>query len=61
METLIVDWDNKLVKYVIFSRPCQVWVLDATPGRVRAGLDEEDHPAELIAALKKMPKIVPDR
>lgn len=35
--------------------------MDATPGLVRAGLDEEDHPAELIAALKKMPKVVPDR
>ncbi|GAQ82053.1 hypothetical protein KFL_000990020 [Klebsormidium nitens] len=43
------------------AQPVQVWVLDATPGLVRAGLDEEDHPAELIAALKKMPKLVPDR
>eukprot|EP00850_Spirogloea_muscicola_P022821 SM000313S11971 [mRNA] locus=s313:36518:37821:- [translate_table: standard] len=33
----------------------QVWVLDATPGNVRAGGDGEDHPAELIAALQKLP------
>ena len=29
-------------------------MLDATPGTVRAGLDGEDHPAELIEAIKKM-------
>ncbi|XP_020519010.1 protein ABHD11 isoform X3 [Amborella trichopoda] len=39
-------------------RPVRVWVLDATPGKVRAGGDGEDHPAELIAALSKMPKQV---
>lgn len=36
----------------------QVWVLDATPGKVRAGRDGEDHPAELISFLSKLPKEV---
>ena len=36
----------------------KVWVLDATPGKVRAGLDGEDHPAELIEFLRRMPKQV---
>ncbi|KAH9725452.1 AB hydrolase-1 domain-containing protein [Citrus sinensis] len=35
-----------------------VWVLDATPGKVRAGGDGEDHPAELIHFLSKLPKEV---
>ncbi|XVE60701.1 hypothetical protein DITRI_Ditri05aG0149100 [Diplodiscus trichospermus] len=39
-------------------RPVRVWVLDATPGKVRAGADGEDHPAELISFLKKLPKEV---
>eukprot|EP00271_Cylindrocystis_brebissonii_P005982 TRINITY_DN18468_c0_g1_i1.p1 TRINITY_DN18468_c0_g1~~TRINITY_DN18468_c0_g1_i1.p1 ORF type:complete len:430 (-),score=57.28 TRINITY_DN18468_c0_g1_i1:285-1574(-) len=42
-------------------RPIRVWVLDATPGTVRAGLDGEDHPAELIAALQQLPATVPSR
>ncbi|XP_027091333.2 uncharacterized protein [Coffea arabica] len=37
------------------ARPVRVWVLDATPGKVRAGGDGEDHPAELIAFLSKLP------
>lgn len=36
----------------------QVWVLDATPGKVRAGGDGEDHPAELISFLSALPKVV---
>jgi hypothetical protein len=36
----------------------KVWVLDATPGKVRAGLDGEDHPAELIEFLRRMPRQV---
>lgn len=36
----------------------QVWVLDATPGLVRAGGSGEDHPEELIAALRDMPLVV---
>ncbi|KQK10944.1 hypothetical protein BRADI_2g57190v3 [Brachypodium distachyon] len=36
-------------------RPVRVWVLDSTPGKVRAGLDKEDHPAELIEFLRRMP------
>lgn len=36
----------------------QVWVLDATPGKVRAGADGDDHPAELISFLSKLPKEV---
>jgi hypothetical protein len=36
----------------------KVWVLDATPGKVRAGLDGEDHPAELIDFLRRMPRQV---
>ncbi|GAB4862065.1 hypothetical protein Ancab_037319 [Ancistrocladus abbreviatus] len=40
------------------ARPVRVWILDATPGKARPGLHREDHPAELIAALKKMPKEV---
>uniref|UniRef100_A0ACD5WML5 Uncharacterized protein n=1 Tax=Avena sativa TaxID=4498 RepID=A0ACD5WML5_AVESA len=39
-------------------RPVRVWVLDATPGKVRAGLDGEDHPAELIEFLRRMPRQV---
>ncbi|XP_022634756.1 uncharacterized protein LOC106757022 [Vigna radiata var. radiata] len=34
----------------------KAWVLDATPGKVRAGGDGEDHPAELISFLSTMPK-----
>ncbi|VAH67153.1 unnamed protein product [Triticum turgidum subsp. durum] len=37
------------------ARPVRVWVLDATPGKVRSGLDGEDHPAELIDFLRRMP------
>ncbi|KAH7352098.1 hypothetical protein KP509_19G029800 [Ceratopteris richardii] len=37
------------------ARPVQLWILDATPGTVRAGGNGEDHPAELIAALNEMP------
>lgn len=43
------------------ARPVQVWMLDATPGTVRAGGNGEDHPAELIEALTEMPKQVPSR
>lgn len=34
----------------------KVWVLDSTPGKVHAGGDGEDHPAELIDFLSRMPK-----
>eukprot|EP00262_Sarcandra_glabra_P017642 TRINITY_DN6101_c0_g1_i2.p1 TRINITY_DN6101_c0_g1~~TRINITY_DN6101_c0_g1_i2.p1 ORF type:complete len:168 (+),score=47.28 TRINITY_DN6101_c0_g1_i2:83-586(+) len=37
-------------------RPVRVWVLDATPGKVRPGGDGEDHPAELISFLSQMQK-----
>ncbi|KAK2967704.1 hypothetical protein RJ640_027744 [Escallonia rubra] len=40
------------------ARPVRVWVLDATPGKVRAGGDGDDHPAELISFLSKLPKEV---
>uniref|UniRef100_A0A7N1A574 AB hydrolase-1 domain-containing protein n=1 Tax=Kalanchoe fedtschenkoi TaxID=63787 RepID=A0A7N1A574_KALFE len=40
------------------ARPVKVWVLDATPGTVRAGGDGEDHPAELISFLSTFPKEV---
>ncbi|KAJ4826501.1 hypothetical protein Tsubulata_024817 [Turnera subulata] len=40
------------------ARPVRAWVLDATPGKVRAGGDGEDHPAELISFLRKLPKEV---
>ncbi|KAL3682608.1 hypothetical protein R1sor_000630 [Riccia sorocarpa] len=43
------------------ARPVRVWVLDATPGKVRAGGDDEDHPAELIEALRQFPPLVPSR
>ncbi|PPR99737.1 hypothetical protein GOBAR_AA20929 [Gossypium barbadense] len=36
----------------------QAWVLDATPGKVRAGQDGEDHPRKLISFLRKLPKEV---
>ncbi|GMJ11699.1 Alpha/beta hydrolase domain 11 [Hibiscus trionum] len=39
-------------------RPVRVWVLDATPGKVRAGGDGEDHPGKLISFLKKLPNEV---
>ncbi|KAF7151144.1 hypothetical protein RHSIM_Rhsim02G0173700 [Rhododendron simsii] len=38
------------------ARPVRVWVLDATPGKVRAGGDKEDHPFELISFLRTLPK-----
>lgn len=38
------------------ARPVRVWVLDATPGNVRAGADGDDHPAELISFLSTLPK-----
>lgn len=37
------------------ARPVKVWVLDATPGKVRPGGDGEDHPGELIAFLQRLP------
>ncbi|KAL8485804.1 hypothetical protein ACS0TY_027913 [Phlomoides rotata] len=40
------------------ARPVRVWVLDATPGKVRAGADGDDHPAELISFLSRLPKEV---
>ncbi|KAL1355673.1 hypothetical protein HN51_007676 [Arachis hypogaea] len=40
------------------ARPVRVWVLDATPGKVRAGGDGEDHPAELISLLSTLPREV---
>ncbi|KAJ9567676.1 hypothetical protein OSB04_003642, partial [Centaurea solstitialis] len=40
------------------ARPVRVWVLDATPGKVRAGRDGDDHPAELITFLSALPKEV---
>ncbi|XP_019152068.1 PREDICTED: protein ABHD11 [Ipomoea nil] len=40
------------------ARPVRVWVLDATPGKVRAGGDGDDHPAELITFLSALPKEV---
>uniref|UniRef100_A0A0C9QVG4 TSA: Wollemia nobilis Ref_Wollemi_Transcript_5885_1661 transcribed RNA sequence n=1 Tax=Wollemia nobilis TaxID=56998 RepID=A0A0C9QVG4_9CONI len=43
------------------ARPVRVWVLDATPGKVHAGGDGEDHPAELIYVLRQMPKQVPSK
>ncbi|KAJ4757909.1 hypothetical protein LUZ62_068284 [Rhynchospora pubera] len=43
------------------ARPVRVWVLDATPGKVRAGGDGEDHPGELISFLRNMPYQVPSK
>ncbi|GLT32952.1 hypothetical protein SLA2020_075790 [Shorea laevis] len=43
------------------AQPVRVWVLDATPGKVQAGGDGEDHPAELISFLSKLPKEVSSR
>ncbi|GFQ00628.1 alpha/beta hydrolase domain-containing protein 11 [Phtheirospermum japonicum] len=40
------------------ARPVRVWVLDATPGKVRAGGDGDDHPAELISFLSNFPEKV---
>ncbi|KAL7607558.1 hypothetical protein Lser_V15G18047 [Lactuca serriola] len=40
------------------ARPVRVWVLDATPGKVRAGRDGDDHPAELIISLRALPNQV---
>ncbi|KAK7308909.1 hypothetical protein RJT34_05239 [Clitoria ternatea] len=40
------------------ARPVRAWVLDATPGIVRAGGDGDDHPAELISFLSTLPKEV---
>lgn len=43
------------------ARPVRVWVLDATPGKVRAGGDGDDHPAELISFLSTLPKEISSR
>uniref|UniRef100_A0A1D1YB78 Putative esterase/lipase HI_0193 n=1 Tax=Anthurium amnicola TaxID=1678845 RepID=A0A1D1YB78_9ARAE len=40
------------------ARPVKVWVLDATPGKVRPGGHGEDRPGELIAFLSRVPKEV---
>ncbi|KAL0359984.1 UNVERIFIED_CONTAM: protein ABHD11 [Sesamum radiatum] len=40
------------------ARPVRVWVLDSTPGKVRAGADGDDHPAELISFLSTLPNEV---
>lgn len=48
------------VEYVT-SQLVQVWVLDATPGKVRFGGHGEDHPGELIATLLQMPSSLPSR
>ncbi|KAF4373178.1 hypothetical protein F8388_019360 [Cannabis sativa] len=40
------------------ARPVRVWVLDATPGKVRPGGNGEDHPEELISFLKTLPEEV---
>ncbi|KAI3488858.1 hypothetical protein L1887_47020 [Cichorium endivia] len=40
------------------ARPVRVWVLDATPGKVREGRDGDDHPAELITFLSTLPNEV---
>lgn len=45
-----------LISLIIqFSSGLKVWVLDATPGKVRPGGDGEDHPGELIAFLQRLP------
>lgn len=43
------------------ARPVRVWVLDASPGKVKPGGHREDHPAELISFLRKMPEKVPSK
>ncbi|KAL5982865.1 hypothetical protein ACLOJK_016943 [Asimina triloba] len=50
-------WGQSMVEQAAkpLARPVKVWVLDATPGKVRPGGDGEDHPAELIAFLSSMP------
>ncbi|KAL6543399.1 hypothetical protein OROHE_010021 [Orobanche hederae] len=37
------------------ARPVRVWVLDATPGKARAGGDRDDHSTELISFLSSFP------
>lgn len=40
----------------------QAWVLDTLPGEVRAGgPGRADHPADLIAALRRIPLPIADR
>nr|GEX15933.1 protein ABHD11 isoform X1 [Tanacetum cinerariifolium] len=39
-------------------RPVRVWVLDATPGKVRAGRDGDDHPAELITKVVSKREVI---
>ncbi|KAB5524867.1 hypothetical protein DKX38_022616 [Salix brachista] len=46
------------VRILIVFAPLQVWSLDASPGKVRVGGDGEDHPAELISFIRKLPKEV---
>lgn len=44
-------------------RPVQAWVLDTLPGEARAGAgpDRQDHPADLIEALRRLPLPITDR
>jgi pimeloyl-ACP methyl ester carboxylesterase len=43
-------------------RPVQAWVLDTLPGEVRAGgPGRQDHPADLIATLRRLPLPIADR
>ncbi|PNY15028.1 esterase/lipase [Trifolium pratense] len=44
--------------FSVVAKITDAWILDATPGKVRAGGDGEDHPAELISLLNTLPKEV---
>lgn len=47
---------------VLLAVVLQAWVLDTLPGDVRAGEPgRKDHPADLIAALRRLPLPVADR
>ncbi|KAK7250974.1 hypothetical protein RIF29_33790 [Crotalaria pallida] len=49
---------DQAAKPLARARPVKVWSLDATPGKVQAGGDGEDHPGELTSFLSTLPKEV---
>ncbi|QCD88977.1 autophagy-related protein 7 [Vigna unguiculata] len=55
----IIGWILWAVGFIVeglYMEECTTWVLDATPGKVRAGGDGEDHPAELMSSLIILPR-----
>ena len=53
---------HEILHVISFSDVLQVWVLDTLPGAVRSGgPNRQDHPADLIACLQRVPLPLPTR